>query len=141
MTTKILAVDDDPQMRKTVGLLLEQRGYEVLQAGGGQEALELIARERPRLMIVDQRMPGMDGLQVIKAARGIDNAILVIMLTSEQDLESAQRALDLGAVEYVTKPFDAEFLRAEVDRLLDSADHPKKSDPWGDNGVVIRPAD
>jgi len=141
MPTKILAVDDDPEMRKTVGLLLTQRGYDVLQAGGGQEALEIIARERPRLMIVDQRMPGMDGLQVIKAARGIDGALLVIMLTSEQELESAKCALNLGAVEYITKPFDAEYLRAEVDRLLESGDHPKKFDSLGDNSVVIRPAE
>ncbi len=120
---KILAVDDEPDLRATLADLLRGDGYTVIEASGGVEGLEALAAERPALMLLDLRMPGLDGLEVLKQARLLDKAVPIIMLTSERDLGVAQRILELGATEYVTKPFDAEYLRAEVTRLID--DGPK----------------
>ena len=105
MSNKILVVDDDPAVRKMLTQLLETTA-EIVAVSTGEEALRLVDAERPRLMLLDMRMPGMGGLEVLQAARAAAPALTVIMLTGENDMDLATRALELGAVEYVTKPFD-----------------------------------
>ncbi|MBI3549081.1 MAG: response regulator [Elusimicrobia bacterium] len=133
MPPKILIVDDDADLRKTLVLLLE-KSFQVCEAGEGKSALEAVKRERPRLMILDECMPGMDGLAVLRAARDIDPELTVVMLTGENEMGIAMKALEMGAAMYVTKPYEAEYLREQVERLVtagarasDGGDNPR---PW-----------
>jgi DNA-binding response OmpR family regulator len=128
MSNKILVVDDDPAVRRMLCLLFEGTA-EVLQASSGEEALRLVGAERPRLMLVDMTMPGMSGLETLTAAHAAVPAMTIIMLTGKVDVELAKRALELGAVEYVTKPFDLPRLKEKVRSCLDAVpeDH---GAPW-----------
>ncbi|MBI5624428.1 MAG: response regulator [Elusimicrobia bacterium] len=120
MTAKILIVDDEEDIRRTLALLLGD-DYEVLCAGGGEEALRTLAREQPEVMLLDITMPGLSGLDVLAVKAEAAPKTTVVMLTSKADIEFAQRALQLGAVSYVTKPFDHDFLREEIARILKAA--------------------
>ena len=113
----ILLVDDDADLRRTLYLLLDGP-YTLAEAANGEEALRFLKTSRPRLVLMDVSMPGMSGLEVLRAARELDKTLKVVMITSHQEMELAKSALDLGAAAYVTKPFDADFIRGEVSRLL-----------------------
>ena len=128
MPATILIVDDDNDLRSSLAIILGA-DFEVIEASNGAEALEHIKAKRPQLTLLDVSMPGMNVLEVLAAAKAAVPALVVVMLTSQQDIEIAAKALTLGAVEYVTKPFDADYIRAEVSRLV----HPGKSAdgrPW-----------
>jgi DNA-binding response OmpR family regulator len=128
----LLIVDDDADLRRVVSALLGSF-CRVLEASDGQEALRIIRKQRPTLMLLDVAMPGMSGVEALQAARAVAPGLTVIMLTGKQDLSVARKALNLGADAYVTKPFDAAFLRDEVRRLL-SLDEPEDAEaegkPW-----------
>ncbi len=117
MAAKILIVDDDADLRRALAIVLRSL-FTVLEASGGLEALALLKEERPSLVLLDVSMPGMSGLEVLAAAKDAHPGLVVVMLTSRKDVELAIRALNLGAVEYVTKPFDADYIRAEIARLI-----------------------
>lgn len=129
MPAKILVVDDEEDLRSTIRALLEGE-FEVLEAADGRAAVEAVRRERPRLVLLDVAMPAMSGLDALRAIRAVDPDALVVMLTSESDLETAKKALDIGAAAYVTKPFDMELLRAEARRLTSSEPDDKSGRPW-----------
>ncbi len=116
----ILIVDDDPDIRGMMVRFLETIG-EVSVAATGEEALRLIAARPPRLMLLDVVMPGMSGIEVLKAARDSTGEITIIMLTSEDDVGLAKQCLELGAAEYVTKPFNWRELKEKVKRSLKDA--------------------
>ena len=124
----LLVVDDDPEM-----LLLLRRSLaafgEHLEASNGTDALRLVRDEHPRLALLDVSMPGMDGIETLREARLIDPSLAVLMLTGEDDVAVAKRALDAGARAYITKPFNEAFLRAEVRRLLEG-DPAESVRPW-----------
>ena len=129
-TSDVLIVDDDADLRRTLFLLLDKT-YKVVEAANGKEALRFLKTRRPRLILLDISMPEMSGIEVLRAAREIDGALRIVMVTSHQELELAKSALDLGAIAYVTKPFDADFIRAEVTRLLTpAADKSGGGRPW-----------
>ena len=92
---------------------------EVIEASNGLDALRVLQRERPRLLLLDMSMPEMGGLEVLSAARRIAPATLVVVLTADDDVDTALTALDGGALAYVTKPFDPDVLCREVARLLE----------------------
>lgn len=117
MTPKILIVDDDPGIRRTLFLMLST-AYETHAAADGEEALRLLAREQPDIMMLDVVMEGLSGLDVLAAVIEASPKTTVVMLTGADDINVAQRSLQLGAVSYITKPFEEGFLRAEVERLL-----------------------
>ncbi len=129
MAKKLLIADDDADVRKTIRLLLGDE-FEVLEASNGREAVEMARKELPRLILLDLTMPGMSGVEALSAMGTIDPSMLVIMLTSESDIEVARYALDIGAAAYMTKPFDMEFLRTEVRRLLSGEPDDKSGRPW-----------
>jgi len=132
MSAKILVVDDDPAARRILTLLLQASG-EVLEAASGDEALRIIEAERPRLMLLDMTMPGMSGLGVLKAVRASEAGITIIVLTGQNDIELAKRALELGAVEYITKPFDLAHLKEKVLSCLGADPNAIRKDdgpPW-----------
>lgn len=132
MSNKILVVDDDPAARKILTLLLRTTG-EVLEASTGEEALRIIEAERPWLMLLDMIMPGMSGLEVLKASQNSAVTMTIIVLTGQNDIELAKRALELGAAEYITKPFDLAHLKDKVERFIEDVPRDDKKAgglPW-----------
>ncbi len=112
---KVLIVDDEGDMRRLIRGILGP-AHEVLEASSGREALRLVRREKPRLVLLDVSMPQLDGHAVLSAIRGLDPTVAVVMLTADHRIEAARAALQSGAVSYVTKPFEPEALLAEVAR-------------------------
>jgi DNA-binding NtrC family response regulator len=126
----ILIVDDDADLRRTLFLLLDKK-YKVADVSNGKEALLFLKTRRPRLVLLDVTMPDMTGIEVLRAAREFDKTLRVVMVTSHQEMEIAKSALDLGAIAYLTKPFEADFIRGEVARLLAPAvDEGGGGRPW-----------
>ena len=115
--TRILVVDDEPQIRRALALNLGARGYEVLQAETGERALQVAASEHPDVVLLDLGLPGMDGALVIQALRGW-TAMPIIVLTVRDEERSKVQALDAGADDYVTKPFGMAELLARVRAVL-----------------------
>ena len=120
MSERILVVDDDPDILQFVRLNLELDGFEVDLAGGGKQALELAAMSPPDLMLLDIMMPEIDGLTVLRRLRNdpSTSSIPVIVLTARSLAEDRVKGLDLGADDYITKPFDLEELIARVRTVL-----------------------
>jgi len=114
---KILAADDDRDLRELIGFTLAQAGFLVLKAGDGLAALKMFDDESPDLVVLDINMPGASGFQVCEAIRK-RSRVPVIMLTVRGEEEDLVRALDLGADDYLTKPFSPRTLLARVKALL-----------------------
>lgn len=129
MAKKILIADDNADLRGTIRQLFRE-DFEILEASNGREAVEVARKELPRLVLLDITMPEMSGVEALAAIRTIDASMLVIMLTSEGDIEVAKQTLDNGANAYITKPFNVESLRAEVMRLMSSKLDDKSGRPW-----------
>lgn len=115
---KVLLVDDQADLRGLIRTLLGPE-YEYLEAGTARDALRLVRRERPRLMLLDVGITRSDGLEVLRGARRLDPGLAVLMLTADRSLETARAALHAGARSYITKPFDPEALCDEVARLME----------------------
>jgi DNA-binding response OmpR family regulator len=117
---KILVVDDDAELRGLVAFALRQAGYFALEAPDGEVALELFARERPALVVLDVNMPRLDGFEVLRRIRTGELAprTPVLMLTVRTGEEDQVRGLDLGADDYLGKPFSPRTLLARIRALL-----------------------
>jgi two-component system response regulator (stage 0 sporulation protein F) len=111
---RLLIVDDEPHIREILETYFKGRGIEVLSASSGPEALAIVKKERPHLMLLDLRMPGMSGLDVLKSVRALDQGVEVIMITANGELELARETLREGACDYVMKPFDLRYLETSV---------------------------
>ena len=126
----ILVVDDDPNISQLVRLYLEKEGYEVRTAARGDDAVNEFTRLPPDLLVLDVMLPGLDGYQVLKNIRK-SSAIPVIMLTARDETFDKVLGLELGADDYITKPFDAKELVARVKAVLrrtQGSDEDKKTD-------------
>jgi len=117
MRQSILVVDDEAPMRKYVGMNLKARGYDVLLAADGVEALKQVSRTRVDLLILDIGLPGPDGFDVLSAVRR-ELAVPVLMLSARSRDDDKARALHLGANGYLTKPVGVDELLARVRALL-----------------------
>jgi DNA-binding response OmpR family regulator len=115
---KILVVDDDPELLSLVAFALRQAGLLAVEAGSGERALALIAEEAPDALILDANLPGIDGFEVCRRLRAAGNSLPVLMLTVRGDEEDVVRGLELGADDYLTKPFSPRTLLARVRALL-----------------------
>ena len=126
MARKILVVDDEPVLVETIAYNLEQAGYQVLTAADGGSALEAARRETPDLVILDLMLPEMDGLEVCRQLRREHTTatIPIMMLTAKGDEIDKVVGLEVGADDYVTKPFGRRELLARVRALLRRADYP-----------------
>ncbi len=109
----IMVVDDDKDIRRMVSRALELEGFDVAVAGDGNSALTLLEERMPKLVILDITMPGLDGYSVIESIREHYN-IPIIMLTARTETASLKKALNLGADDYVKKPFSTKILIARV---------------------------
>lgn len=120
MARKILVVDDEPDIVHTSKSRLEDIGYQVVTAANGLEALDKVRSEKPNLIILDIRMPLLDGFEMFNRLREDKEHkdIPVIMVTASKDSESMKKGMDLGAVTYLTKPFNMDVLLGLVNTLL-----------------------
>lgn len=120
MPQRILVVDDDKSIIKVVRAYLEQSGYQVLTAADGEAALHMLRHERPDLVVLDVMMPNRDGWEVTRIVRGdkVLAATPIIMLTARVEDTDKIVGLELGADDYITKPFNAREVVARVNALL-----------------------
>jgi two-component system KDP operon response regulator KdpE len=114
---KVLAIDDEPPIRKLLRMGLNSQGYETLEAPNGKTALALLA-DKPDIVILDLGLPDMQGLELLRAIRERDESVPIIVLSSREDEAGKVEALDLGADDYVTKPFGMEELLARMRAAL-----------------------
>jgi DNA-binding response OmpR family regulator len=115
---RLLVVDDEANLRAGLRDLLSLMGYHVDEAASGHEALKLLEGEPYDLMVLDIRMPGMDGVEVMHHARKVCPDLSIIVLTAHASLESAIAAVKSGAADYMLKPFDIEGLAATISQAL-----------------------
>ena len=117
---KALIVEDDPEARKVLSLILKLDGYEILTASGGAEAVQAMMTVIPDLVLLDVMMPGMDGYQVCGWVRSnpVTAAVPVVMLSGKADPESVARGLEVGADEYLSKPISPGKLTARLRGVL-----------------------
>jgi DNA-binding response OmpR family regulator len=136
---RILVVDDEEPVRDVLCEYFESQGFGVEAAPDGEAALTALGRRRPDLVLLDVRMPGLDGVEVLRRIRRVDPGVPVIMVTANEDVALARETLKLGAFDYVAKPFDFSYLdRAVTAGLMqgagvvaEAAEAPQPADgPW-----------
>ena len=129
---KVLMVDDEIQFRATTKKLLNRRGFETLLAGSGEEAIEKL-KENPDVVILDIKMPGMDGHQALKEIKKRSPDLPVIMLTGHGAMPSAREALVEGAFDYLSKPCDMDLLTSKI---KEASRHGKREEPPEEKNVM-----
>jgi len=132
MNKKILIVDDDPAMVRLLAQVLTRKGYEVLESNNGQDALRLLYKDKPDLILLDVVMPAMDGWQTCSRIRDVVATIPIIMLTGRRKTEDdVVRGLDHGADDYLIKPVGNKELTARVQAMLRRAELPSSMEGEG----------
>jgi two-component system KDP operon response regulator KdpE len=126
---RILVVDDEPAIRRFLRTSLTAQGYQIIEAETAKAALESMRRNLPDVLVLDLGLPDRDGIEVIQELRGAGSALPIIVLSSRADEAGKVRALDLGADDYVTKPFGVDELLARLraalrHRLQQQGEHP-----------------
>ncbi len=111
---KLLVADDEQKICRLLQSFFVERGFEVVLAHDGRTALNCIKEQRPHLVFLDLHMPGLNGLEVLREARAVDETMKVIIITAVEDEEAINQAKCLGAADYVIKPFSLEYLKDEV---------------------------
>jgi DNA-binding response OmpR family regulator len=117
MSSRILVVEDDERIRSSMRLALEGEGYDVDEAGSGEDALDHFAAQSPDVALIDLMLPGMDGFECCRALRR-QSAVPIIIVTARTDTHDVVAGLEAGADDYVTKPFVAKELGARIRALL-----------------------
>jgi two-component system response regulator PilR (NtrC family) len=117
---RILVVDDERSMRELLAIVLRREGYEVMLAENGRAAIEMLEREPVDLLISDIKMPDLSGVEVLRAAKRIDQDILGIMITAFASTDTAVEAMRLGACDYLSKPFDIDLLKMKVREKIEN---------------------
>ena len=115
---RILIVDDDKDLRFNLSCVLKEEGHEVITAADGKQAFKALAQSAPDLVLLDVRLPGMDGVELLEEMKKIEKNLPIIMLTAYSDVKSAVKAMRLGAFDYITKPFDEEELILIIEKAL-----------------------
>jgi two-component system, response regulator, stage 0 sporulation protein F len=111
---KVLVVDDEPEVQHFLQDFLSLRGYEVVLAATGLDALTALEAQKPDLVLLDVAMPVMDGLETLSRIVALDPVVRVIMITANADISLTSKLLALGAVDYIPKPFDLDYLEQAV---------------------------
>ena len=136
-TLKILVVDDESRMRKLVKDFLTKKNFQVLEAGNGEEALDIFYEEKDiALIILDVMMPKMDGWEVCREIRK-NSKVPIIMLTARSDERDELLGFDLGVDEYISKPFSPKILVARVEAILRRTGQNNPEDVISAGGIVI----
>lgn len=133
----LLIVDDEASVREVLSEYFVGQGYQVETAASGPQALDAVRRHRPDLVLLDVRMPGLDGVEVLRRLRELDARLPVVMVTANEDVALARSMLGIGAFDYVAKPFDFHYLDRVVAAALVQAGGgtgggraPEAASPW-----------
>lgn len=125
---KVLVVEDEASIRKFISINLERSGFDVLEADNGEKALEMAVAYKPEVMVLDVMLPGIDGFQVCTRLRAVMPELIIIILTARgQDIDKIT-GLELGADDYMVKPFNPRELIARIRAILRRAENIKTSD-------------
>ena len=117
---KVLVVDDEQGVCDILDEFLTKKGYKVITVLSGEAAIKKIKEERPHMVLLDIKMPGMDGIEALKRIREIDKEVGVVMVTAVNDDAVGRRCMELGAYDYITKPLDFNYLETNLMiKLLD----------------------
>jgi diguanylate cyclase (GGDEF)-like protein len=140
---RLLLVDDDAPTRSLLRELGEEAGFEVQEAASGEDALRAIASNRPDVVLLDVRMPKMDGFEVLKSLRRIpgNEDTPVILLSATPDVKGKIRGMELGANDFITKPFKVDDLKTRIRSALDSSDHHRRVTAAGTEMTKLRALD
>lgn len=111
---EILIVDDDAGIRRVLKQFLERKGYEVSTAEDGASALRMVRADWPQMVLLDVNMPKMNGIKVLQAVRRVNRRVPVLMITGQEDLETARECMAQGAFDYMVKPVNFEYLETSV---------------------------
>ncbi|MFC6286039.1 response regulator transcription factor [Nocardioides sp. GCM10027113] len=133
MTTHLLVVDDEPNIRELLGASLRFAGFEVTAAASGREALDAAARRAPDLVVLDVMLPDLDGFEVLRRLRAGHRVLPVLFLTARDATEDKVTGLTLGGDDYVTKPFSLEEVVARIRAVLRRT----SADPGADGRLVV----
>ena len=118
MAMNIMIVDDQYGIRILLNEVLQKEGYETFQAANGAQALEIAKNNKLDLVLLDMKIPGMDGIEILKRLKEYDSSIAVIIMTAYGELDMIQKANDLGALSHFAKPFDIVDIRNTVKKYL-----------------------
>jgi len=129
--SRVLVVDDEPQIRRTLAINLRARGYQVDLAASGEEALKAAAHQQPDVVVLDLGLPGMDGLQVIHGLRGWTRVPIIVLSVREREADKVA-ALDAGADDFVTKPFGINELLARLRAAV------RRATPTGEQVLIVQ---
>ena len=130
--TRVLVVDDEPQIRKALSVNLRACGYDVDLAADGEEGLRLAASHHPEIVLLDLGLPGMDGIEVVRGLRGWTSVPIIVLSVREAERDKVA-ALDAGADDYVTKPFGMDELLARLRAAL------RRARPAAEEAVIETP--
>lgn len=118
MKGKLLIVDDQFGIRILLSEVFQKAGFETYQAANGIQALEIVKEQNPDLVLLDMKIPGMDGLEILKRMKTINKDIRVIIMTAYGELDMIQEAKELGAITHFAKPFDIHEIRDVVKQYV-----------------------
>ena len=110
MKKKILVVDDERAICNMLKKFLTKSGYDASTALSGKEAIKRVKKEKPHIVLLDIRMPEMDGIKTLKKIKEIDKEVGIVMITAVKEDETGRKCLELGAYDYITKPLDLDYL-------------------------------
>ena len=108
---RIMVVDDEQDAREFIGRFLSREGYDIFLVSNGEEAISNFQTYKPQILLLDIRMPGMDGIECLEKIKAANKEVCVIMVTVVQDEEAAKKSVELGAYDYITKPIDLDYLK------------------------------
>jgi len=146
MSFTVLIVEDEETLRSSLMMALRAEGYNVLCTGSGEEALKIVEKELVDLVILDIRLPGMDGLQAMGRIKELDPMILTIVMTGYADVETAVRAMKIGAYDYINKPFELDEMKLIISKGLETQKlkmelnrlRRGRLEGWAETGIVAR---
>jgi DNA-binding response OmpR family regulator len=113
-TNHILVVDDESDVRDLLSKFLTRRGYEVATAGDGETAIEVIRESHPDIVLLDIRLPKIDGISVLQRLREESDDVAIITMSGNADEDTARKSLELGAADFITKPFNLPYLETSL---------------------------
>src|SRR6476620_221586 len=121
MKEKILIVDDQFGIRILLNEVFQKEGYQTFQAANGIQALEIVTKHDPDLVLLEMKIPGMDGIEILKRMKVLDPDIKVIIMTAYGELDMIQEAMNLGAITHFAKPFDIDDIRKAVEKHINTS--------------------
>ena len=118
MKSRVLVIDDEAAIRDSLRMILEYEDYQFVGAASGQEALDVVRRERPDIVLLDIKMPGMDGMEVLRKLRALDEGLPVVMISGHGNTATAVEAIRSGAIDFLDKPLSSERVIVTLRNVL-----------------------